>query len=166
MTLTCADVDFDLKLAEFKINGYAVFEDMIPGEKIDRIREAFLPLLAHIQERETEVSNVELGDPRIGQGRLQTTNRYTLTIPWVEPFADPAIYEHPVILEFLDRFWRPRRLRHHLLPLQYPLRGERLPTLAPRHRHRPRNPPRRPRNRPGSRHQVPLGRDLRREWQL
>ena len=107
MTLTCADVDFDLKLAEFKINGYAVFEDMIPGKKIDRIREAFLPLLAHIQERETEVSNVELGDPRIGQGRLQTTNRYTLTIPWIEPFADPAIYEHPVILEFLDRFWRP-----------------------------------------------------------
>ena len=107
MTLTCADVDFDLKLAEFKINGYAVFEDMIPGEKIDRIREAFLPLLAHIQERETEVSNVELGDPRIGQGRLQTTNRYTLTIPWIEPFADPEIYEHPVILEFLDRFWRP-----------------------------------------------------------
>ena len=44
MTLTCADVDFDLKLAEFKINGYAVFEDMIPGENIDRIREAFLPL--------------------------------------------------------------------------------------------------------------------------
>ena len=107
MTLTCADVDFDLKLAEFKINGYAVFEDMIPEKKIDRIREAFLPLLAHIQERETEVSNVELGDPRIGQGRLQTTNRYTLTIPWIEPFADPAIYEHPVILEFLDRFWRP-----------------------------------------------------------
>jgi len=24
MTLTCADVDFDLKLAEFNINGYAV----------------------------------------------------------------------------------------------------------------------------------------------
>ena len=29
MTLTCADVDFDLKLAEFKINEYTVFEDMI-----------------------------------------------------------------------------------------------------------------------------------------
>ena len=106
MSLTCADVDFELKIAEFKINGYTVFDDMIPIEKIDRIREAFLPLLAHIQQRETEVSNVELGDPRIGQGRLQTTNRYTLTIPWIAPFADPAIYEHPVILEFLVRIWR------------------------------------------------------------
>ena len=107
MTLTCADVDFDLKLAEFKINGYTVFDDMIPLKIIDQIRAAFQPLLAHIQERETEITNVELGDPRTGQGRLQTTNRYTLTIPWVLPFADPAIYEHPVILEFLDRFWRP-----------------------------------------------------------
>ena len=48
MSFSCADVDFDLKLAEFKINGYAVFEDMIPEKKIDRIREAFLPLLTHI----------------------------------------------------------------------------------------------------------------------
>jgi len=71
MTLACADVDFDLKLAEFKINGYVVFEDMIPEGKIDRIREAFLPLLAHIQARETEVSHVELGDPRIGDFRRQ-----------------------------------------------------------------------------------------------
>ena len=40
MTLTCADVDFDLKLAEFKINGYTVFDDMIPEEKVDRLRDA------------------------------------------------------------------------------------------------------------------------------
>ena len=166
MSLTCADVDFDLKLAEFKINGYAVFEDMIPEEKIDRIREAFLPLLAHIQERETEVSNVELGDPRIGQGRLQTTNRYTLTIPWIEPFRRPGHLRTPRHLRIPRPLLASRRLCHHLLPLQYSLRGERLPTLAPRHRHRPRDPPHRPRNRSGSRRQVPLGRDLGREWQL
>ena len=51
MTRTCADVDFDIKLAEFKINGYTVFDDMIPGQKIDRLRDtsawitgAMLPL--------------------------------------------------------------------------------------------------------------------------
>ncbi len=37
--------DLDLKLAELKINGYVMFEDFIPGEKVDRIREAFMPLL-------------------------------------------------------------------------------------------------------------------------
>lgn len=34
--------DLDLKLAELRINGYVLFEDLIPVEKIDRIREAFL----------------------------------------------------------------------------------------------------------------------------
>ena len=108
MTLSCQDVDFDLKIAEFRINGYTVFDDMIAPEKVDAIRPAFLPLLANVQERETEVHDLgERGDPRTGMGRLQTTNRYTLTIPWLAPFADPEIYEHPVILEFLDRLWKP-----------------------------------------------------------
>ena len=106
MTATCGDIDFDLKLAEFKINGYAVFEDMISLDTIDRIHAAFAPLLDHVRERETEISPVERGDVRQGLGRLQTTNRYTLTIPWQLPFADPAIYEHPVILEFLERYWK------------------------------------------------------------
>ena len=73
MPLTCADVDFELKIAEFKINGYTVFDDMIPVEKIDRIREAFLPLLAHIQERETEVSNVGFGDSDRQTVRISAT---------------------------------------------------------------------------------------------
>ena len=106
MALTCADVDFELKIAEFKINGYTVFEDMIPLETIDRIRAAFLPLLENVQNREGKVSTVETGEERTGKGRLQTTNRYTVTIPWAAPFSDPAIYEHPVILEFLDRYWQ------------------------------------------------------------
>ena len=38
------EYDLDLKLAELKINGYVTFEDLIPVETIDRIREAFLPL--------------------------------------------------------------------------------------------------------------------------
>ena len=108
MPLTSAHVDFDLKLAEFKINGYTVLEDMIPVETIDAIQAAFLPLFAAVQARETEIHDKgEQGDPRIGRGRLQTTNRYTLTLPFVAPFADPTLYEHPVILEFLDRLWRP-----------------------------------------------------------
>ncbi len=105
MPATCENVDFDLKLDEFKINGYVVFEDMIPHETIDRIREAFMPLLEHIKERDTEVTPAETGDVRTGLGRQQFKNRYTVTIPWVQPFADPAIYEHPVLLEFLDRYW-------------------------------------------------------------
>ena len=51
---------FELKLAEFKINGYTVFEDMIPLETIDRIRAAFLPLLdMAVQEQTAGQSSVE-----------------------------------------------------------------------------------------------------------
>ena len=32
------------------------------------------------------------------------TNRYTLTVPWMPRFADSAIYNYPVILEFLGRY--------------------------------------------------------------
>ena len=113
MFATIENTDFDLKLAEFKINGYAVFDDMIPLETVDRIRDAFMPLLEHVMERdgetpssEMDASVVETGDVRTGLGRLQTTNRYTLTLPWMPPFSDPAVYEHPVLLEFLDRYWK------------------------------------------------------------
>jgi ectoine hydroxylase-related dioxygenase (phytanoyl-CoA dioxygenase family) len=97
--------DLDLKVAELRINGYVVFEDLIPVATIDRMREAFIPLLETIRGRETELSSVERGHPRTGKGRLQHPNRYTLTLPWVPPFADSAVYEHPVLLAFLERYW-------------------------------------------------------------
>ena len=86
---TSREIDFDLKLAEYRINGYAVFEDMLPLETVDRLYAAFLPLLEHVRQRDTEVSRVERGNVRTGLGRLQTTNRYTLTVPWVAPFSAP-----------------------------------------------------------------------------
>ena len=102
---TSREIDFDLKLAEYRINGYAVFEEMLPLETVDRLYAAFLPLLEHVRQRDTEVSRVERGDVRTGLGRLQTTNRYTLTVPWVAPFAAPELFAHPVMLEFIERYW-------------------------------------------------------------
>lgn len=101
--------DIDMKLAELRINGYAVFEDLIPVEKIDRIREAFLPYLEAVRTHSDPAGGVDLqarSDDRIVvEGRLQVVNRYTLYVPWEQPFADPEIYENPVLLEFLDRYW-------------------------------------------------------------
>ena len=102
---TSREIDFDLKLAEYRINGYAVFEDMLPPETVDRVYAAFLPLLEHVRRRDAEVSRVERGNVRTGLGRLQTTNRYTLTVPWIAPFAAPEIFAHPVMLEFIERYW-------------------------------------------------------------
>jgi len=107
MPITVDDVDFDLKLAEFRINGFVVFEDMIDPARVDRVHEAFKGLMAGVVARETAISaSQEHGEVATGRGRQNMKGRYTMTIPWVEPFADPAIYEHPVVLEFLDRYWQ------------------------------------------------------------
>ena len=45
MTAQCEDVDFDLSIAEFRINGYAVLEDVFSVSTTDRIWAAFLPIL-------------------------------------------------------------------------------------------------------------------------
>ena len=101
--------DLELKLAELRINGYVLFEDLIPVEKIDRIREAFLPYLETVQAHSDPAGGVQLhgrSDSRlVFEGRLQVVNRYTVYVPWEQPFADPEIYENPVVLDFLDRYW-------------------------------------------------------------
>ena len=54
------DYDLDLKLAELKINGYVTFEDLIPVETVDRIREAFLPLLDEVKAHSTPGEDVKV----------------------------------------------------------------------------------------------------------
>ena len=116
--------DLDLKLAELRINGYVQFEDLIPIEKVDQIREAFLPYLEQVRAHSDSANGVMLhgrSDERlVFEGRLQVVNRYTLYVPWEQPFADPEIYENPVLLEFLDRYWGTEGLPHHLLSFEQP----------------------------------------------
>ena len=80
MVVRCEDMDFDLKIDELRINGYAVIENLCPVETTDRIRQAFLPMLEHVKSRETGFAKEEWGDLRTGFGRHQHSNRYTLTI--------------------------------------------------------------------------------------
>ena len=98
--------DLDDKLDELRINGYVVFEQFIEHSKIDRIRAAFMPLLEHVVEREeASPSDKEHGEVLNGCGRRNHVRRYTCQVPWIEPFADPDIYEHPMLLEWLERYW-------------------------------------------------------------
>ena len=103
------DIDFDLKIAEFRINGYAVIDDVISVDTIDELRGAFLTLLDRVRAREADspddIGGPERGELRTGFGRQQNANRYTVTIPWVPPFTEPDMYENSVVLEFLRRYW-------------------------------------------------------------
>ena len=79
MTAQCEDVDFDLSIAEFRINGYAVLEDVFSVSTADRIRAAFLPMLEHIRKRETGIADREWG----GLGnRLRPPNRMSTARRW------------------------------------------------------------------------------------
>ena len=39
-----AGYDIDQMMQEWRINGFVVFEDLIPHEKVDCIREAWIPV--------------------------------------------------------------------------------------------------------------------------
>ena len=87
MTASC-EYDIDARLLEFRINGFTVFEDLIPPEKIDRILEAWVPVRDAGIERQGE-------NPPRGRGR------YNVRVPFREPFVDPEIFEHPAVAAFL-----------------------------------------------------------------
>ena len=106
MTTAPGDFDLDLKVAELKISGFTAFEGLVAPEKIDRVREAFMPRLDRLKAREShEIHPKERGEVRTGKGRQQFVNRYTMHVPWEPPFSDPEIYENPVVLAFLERYW-------------------------------------------------------------
>ena len=60
------EYDLQLKLAEFKINGFTLFEDLVAAAKIDGLCAAFMPLLEHVRARETEIGGAEVSDLRRG----------------------------------------------------------------------------------------------------
>jgi hypothetical protein len=118
--LQVGDVDWDLALAKFRTNGFVVFDNVLAPAAVDAMHASFARLLDTLRARdggatlERDMRGMlvpvglpagEHGDIRTGHGRLQQVHRYTCNVPWVRPFADPTVYEHPVILEFLERYW-------------------------------------------------------------
>ena len=92
-------------LDELYINGFAVMEDAIPIPTIERIHAEFLPMLEHVRHREHELGHDERGDIRVGCGRLQHPNRYTMQWPWEGGLACPEIAENPTLLALLEAYW-------------------------------------------------------------
>ena len=97
---TQPDYDLDLKLAELKINGYVTFEDLIPVETIDRIREAFLPLLEKVKTHSnTEGEEVEVrahtDDRLVVEGRLQIVQPLHDVRPLGATLRRPSDFREP-----------------------------------------------------------------------
>jgi hypothetical protein len=84
----------DQLMEEWRINGFVVFEDLIPVATVDRIRAAWLPI------RERDVI-------RQGEQPVRGWGRYNVRVPFERPFVDPAIFEHPALVDFLKKALGP-----------------------------------------------------------
>ena len=87
--LDVAEYDVAAQVRDFRINGFVVFEDLIPYDTLDRISEAWRPF------READVE-------RQGEMPIRGRFRYNVRVPFVEPFVDETIFEHPALVAFLE----------------------------------------------------------------
>jgi hypothetical protein len=70
-----------------KVNGYALFEGVLPPEMVGRLRDAFMRVLSAYTART---------DPNRG------ANRYQMHLPFMAPFNDPDVITHPLALAVID----------------------------------------------------------------
>ena len=82
--------DIDQKLEEWRINGFTVFEGLIPHEKLDGILEAWGPI------RDADIE-------RQGEFPVRGRFRYNVAVPFRRPFVDPDIFDHAAVVEFFTR---------------------------------------------------------------
>ncbi len=82
--------ELDTLARDLERDGICVVRGLIPQEKIERWKAAFDELF---EERR------HLPDGLAPRGK----SRHYLTLPWVEPFADPDVFAHPDVLGVLDR---------------------------------------------------------------
>lgn len=75
------------RVDQIRLNGYTVIEDLIPLSLISEMRDRFDVLLE--QKIQAETSN-------------RGANRYQMYLPFEAPFADPAVYENPVVMAILE----------------------------------------------------------------
>ncbi|HEY0004520.1 MAG TPA: phytanoyl-CoA dioxygenase family protein [Pyrinomonadaceae bacterium] len=68
--------------------GFCVLPEHFPRDTLERWREAFLPLLETHIEREGDLQN-------------RGPARFYVTLPFREPFADPAVYEDEDVLRIV-----------------------------------------------------------------
>ena len=131
------EYDPQLKLAEFKINGFTLASKRIssPRRSIDGLCAAFMPLLEHVRARETEIGAAEVGDLRRRQGP------HAAGLPLhPELAARPAVpstrRSTPTTVGFSgfsNRLLGDRRLPDHLPALEQPVAGQHPAALAPGH---------------------------------
>ncbi len=76
-----------LAVQQVQMNGYVLFEEVIPRERIGVIRDAFL---------------TKLEEHRARMPSNRGANRYQMHLPFEEPFINPLIIANPLALSVID----------------------------------------------------------------
>lgn len=77
----------DIAIEQIKVNGFVVFEKVISGELIRKIRNSFDPLF----------------DEYVSKKGFNTgTNRAQMHLPFMEPFIHENIFAHPIVLPIVE----------------------------------------------------------------
>src|SRR3954464_15007681 len=101
--------EHDAFARDFNRDGLIVLRNHIPRDKLARWAEAFPPLLQAQIAREKQVSS-------------RGPQRYYVTLPFRDLWADPGIYEAPDLLETLVRIAGPEPVMCQLAS-DTPLKG-------------------------------------------
>jgi ectoine hydroxylase-related dioxygenase (phytanoyl-CoA dioxygenase family) len=87
----------ELAVNLIKVNGFVLFEGVIPREKIEYINEEYLKILnPYLEEHGDEIYDQESG---FNAG----TNHIRLYLPFIEPFIDEEMISHPIAMSVIDR---------------------------------------------------------------
>jgi hypothetical protein len=70
-----------------KVNGYVIFEGVLPHEGVQRLHAAFMRVFE---------SYIARTDPNRG------ANRYQMHVPFMAPFIDPSVITNPLALAVID----------------------------------------------------------------
>lgn len=87
MDITLDQESLSLAVQQVQMNGFVLFENVIPKETIVVIRDAFFKTFD--ENRARNPSN-------------RGTNRYQMHLPFEAPFTDPMLIEHPLALAVID----------------------------------------------------------------
>ncbi|MFC4807726.1 phytanoyl-CoA dioxygenase family protein [Paenibacillus sp. GCM10023250] len=100
-TLQLNEATIELAVNLIKVNGYVIFEGVLPEAKVTELREAFKACMKWFIDKHGE--EIYLNKTGFNEG----TNHLGIFLPFAPPFNDPLVIEHPFALAVIDRLLGP-----------------------------------------------------------
>ena len=85
-----SDSEIEANVQQVLTDGHCILRGLFDTDTLETWKQSFTPLLEEHIEREGHIQN-------------RGSSRYYVTLPFIEPFADPAIFMQPDILAIVQR---------------------------------------------------------------